>query len=101
MSKGCDNINLDEIIILEKIDLDEELFVMPSLVLGCACRVAFSFFLFFLCSAGDRSSVYRRRSTNVAFPILITAAAPGKGGGVLDRPIEKVSPGRQSEFDVK
>ncbi|XP_047073379.1 ATP-dependent Clp protease adapter protein CLPS1, chloroplastic [Lolium rigidum] len=48
---------------------------------------------------GDRSSIYRRRSTNVAFPIVITAA--GKGGGVLDRPAEKVSPGRQSEFDVK
>ncbi|KAK1607768.1 hypothetical protein QYE76_031441 [Lolium multiflorum] len=47
---------------------------------------------------GDRSSIYRRRSTNVAFPIVITAA--GKGG-VLDRPAEKVSPGRQSEFDVK
>uniref|UniRef100_A0ACD6AC42 Uncharacterized protein n=2 Tax=Avena sativa TaxID=4498 RepID=A0ACD6AC42_AVESA len=51
--------------------------------------------------SGDRSSTYRRRSTNVAFPIVITAAAPGKGGGVLDRPTEKVSPGRQSEFDVK
>ncbi|EMS49025.1 hypothetical protein CFC21_020797 [Triticum aestivum] len=39
--------------------------------------------------------------TNVATPIVITAAAPGKGGGVLDRPAEKVSPGRQSEFDKK
>ncbi|KAM0900274.1 hypothetical protein ACQ4PT_020742 [Festuca glaucescens] len=48
---------------------------------------------------GDRSSISRRRSTNVAFPIVITSA--GKGGGVLDRPAEKVSPGRQSEFDVK
>jgi ATP-dependent Clp protease adaptor protein ClpS len=55
--------------------------------------------LVFPYSAGDRSSIYRRRSTNVAFPIVITAA--GKGGGVLDRPAEKVSPGRQSEFDVK
>ncbi|VAH24590.1 unnamed protein product [Triticum turgidum subsp. durum] len=39
--------------------------------------------------------------TNDATPIVITAAAPGKGGGVLDRPAEKVSPGRQFEFDKK
>uniref|UniRef100_A0A0A8ZW42 ATP-dependent Clp protease adaptor protein ClpS containing protein n=1 Tax=Arundo donax TaxID=35708 RepID=A0A0A8ZW42_ARUDO len=45
--------------------------------------------------AGDRSSVYRGRYQSS--PISMS----GKGGGVLDRPIEKVSPGRQSESDVK
>ncbi|KQJ98386.1 ATP-dependent Clp protease adapter protein CLPS1, chloroplastic isoform X2 [Brachypodium distachyon] len=49
--------------------------------------------------AGGRSSIYRGRYPNIAIPIVVTAA--GKGGGVLDRPAEKISPGRQSEFDVK
>jgi ATP-dependent Clp protease adaptor protein ClpS len=31
----------------------------------------------------------------------LAAVASGKGGGFLDRPAEKVTPGHQSEFDVK
>uniref|UniRef100_A0A0A9ET26 ATP-dependent Clp protease adaptor protein ClpS containing protein n=1 Tax=Arundo donax TaxID=35708 RepID=A0A0A9ET26_ARUDO len=45
--------------------------------------------------AGDRSYVYRGRCQSSAISMS------GKGGGVLDRPVEKISPGRQSEFDVK
>lgn len=87
---------------LAKITWMKDLFVMPSwsAVTLAGLRVHLSI-LVFPSSAGYRSSIYRRRSTNVAIPIVITAAAPGKGGGVLDRPIEKISPGRQSEFDVK
>ncbi|KAF0900593.1 hypothetical protein E2562_033115 [Oryza meyeriana var. granulata] len=51
--------------------------------------------------AGERYSIYRGRCPNLAIPMALAAAAPGKGGGVLDRPIEKVTPGRQSEFDVR
>ncbi|CAO2191540.1 unnamed protein product, partial [Urochloa humidicola] len=49
---------------------------------------------------GDRSSIYKGRCQNLAIPMALLAAAPGKGG-VLDRPVEKTTPGRQSEFDVK
>ncbi|KAL6838295.1 hypothetical protein ACP4OV_031894 [Aristida adscensionis] len=51
--------------------------------------------------AGDKSSVYRGRCRSLAIPMVVVAAGAGKGGGVLDRPIEKIAPGRQSEFDVK
>ncbi|XP_021320786.1 ATP-dependent Clp protease adapter protein CLPS1, chloroplastic isoform X2 [Sorghum bicolor] len=50
--------------------------------------------------AGDRSFVYKGRCQSLAIPMALSAAAPGKGG-VLDRPVEKTTPGRQSEFDVK
>ncbi|ONM04607.1 hypothetical protein Zm00014a_040400 [Zea mays] len=50
---------------------------------------------------GDRSFIYKGRCQSLAIPMALSAAAPGKGGGVLDRPVEKTTPGRQSEFDVK
>ncbi|XP_066394506.1 ATP-dependent Clp protease adapter protein CLPS1, chloroplastic-like [Miscanthus floridulus] len=50
--------------------------------------------------AGDRSFIYKGRCQSLAIPMALSAAAPGKGG-VLDRPVEKTTPGRQSEFDVK
>ncbi|KAL6598445.1 hypothetical protein ACP70R_046144 [Stipagrostis hirtigluma subsp. patula] len=50
--------------------------------------------------AGDKSSVYRVRCQSLATPMALVAAAAGKGGGVLDRPVEKIAPGRKSEFDV-
>ena len=34
--------------------------------------------------------------------MAVSATGPGKGGGVLERPvIEKTTPGRESEFDVR
>ncbi|RZC24231.1 ATP-dependent Clp protease adapter protein CLPS1, chloroplastic isoform B [Glycine soja] len=34
--------------------------------------------------------------------MAVLATGPGKGGGVLEKPvIEKVTPGRESEFDLK
>lgn len=33
---------------------------------------------------------------------MISATGPGKGGGLLERPtIEKTTPGRESEFDLR
>jgi len=35
-------------------------------------------------------------------PVAVLATGPGKGGGLLEKPvIEKVTPGRESEFDLK
>ncbi|GAB4828898.1 ATP-dependent Clp protease adapter protein CLPS1, chloroplastic [Ancistrocladus abbreviatus] len=34
--------------------------------------------------------------------VAVSSAAPGKGGGLLERPvIEKTAPGRESEFDLR
>ena len=55
---------------------------------------------FSLNPAGDRSCIYKGRCQSLAIAMALSAAAPGKGG-VLDRPVEKTTPGRQSEFDVK
>ncbi|KAL3824769.1 hypothetical protein ACJIZ3_020798 [Penstemon smallii] len=50
---------------------------------------------------GDRYTAYNQwtsRSTLMAIPI----AGLGKGAGVLDKPvIEKTTPGRESEFDLR
>ncbi|XP_073295558.1 ATP-dependent Clp protease adapter protein CLPS1, chloroplastic-like [Primulina huaijiensis] len=50
---------------------------------------------------GDRYPLHKkctRRRTSMATPI----AGLGKGGGVLDKPIiEKTTPGRESEFDLR
>ncbi|KAF5179457.1 Atp-dependent clp protease adapter protein clps [Thalictrum thalictroides] len=51
---------------------------------------------------GDKHAVYRGPCTNRGILMTISAAGPGKGGGLLDRPtIEKTTPGRESEFDVR
>ena len=35
-------------------------------------------------------------------PRAVSAAGPGKGGGLLERPtIETTTPGRESEFDLR
>lgn len=54
-----------------------------------------------LMCAGDRYQLHKQlanRSTLTSMPI----AGVGKGGGVLDKPvIEKTTPGRESEFDLR
>ncbi|KAF9592021.1 hypothetical protein IFM89_011604 [Coptis chinensis] len=51
---------------------------------------------------GDKQSVYRGLCTNRGILMTVSAAGPGKGGGLLDRPtIEKTTPGRESEYDVR
>ncbi|KAL5726286.1 ATP-dependent Clp protease adapter protein CLPS1 [Ranunculus cassubicifolius] len=51
---------------------------------------------------GDKQVVYKGPCPNRGILMTISATGPGKGGSVLDRPtIEKTTPGRESEFDVK
>lgn len=51
---------------------------------------------------GDKQAVYRGPCINRGILMTISAAGPGKGGGLLERPtIEKTTPGRESEFDVR
>ncbi|XAR65402.1 hypothetical protein NMG60_11009524 [Bertholletia excelsa] len=51
---------------------------------------------------GDKNSLYRGRYLNRGILATLSATGAGKGGGLLDRPvIEKTTPGRESEFDVR
>ncbi|XP_057766906.1 ATP-dependent Clp protease adapter protein CLPS1, chloroplastic [Salvia miltiorrhiza] len=69
-------------------------------VISCG-RVALSPNQAFHPTSGDRYSLHKQwanRSTLTSMPI----AGLGKGGGVLDKPvIEKTTPGRESEFDLR
>ncbi|KAK6127677.1 hypothetical protein DH2020_038593 [Rehmannia glutinosa] len=69
-------------------------------VIGCG-RVALSPNQIFHSSSGDRYPLHKQwatRGTLMTMPI----AGLGKGGGVLDKPvIEKTTPGRESEFDLR
>ncbi|XP_038972033.1 ATP-dependent Clp protease adapter protein CLPS1, chloroplastic-like isoform X2 [Phoenix dactylifera] len=57
---------------------------------------------FSLASNGDRLSLYKGHCANHGIPTAILATGPGKGGGLLERPtIEKTTPGRESEFDLR
>ncbi|XP_059641823.1 ATP-dependent Clp protease adapter protein CLPS1, chloroplastic [Cornus florida] len=50
---------------------------------------------------GDKYSLHKQ-CTNRSIFMTLSATGPGKGGGVLDRPvIEKTTPGRESEFDLR
>ncbi|XP_034682772.1 ATP-dependent Clp protease adapter protein CLPS1, chloroplastic [Vitis riparia] len=49
----------------------------------------------------DKHSLLKGPCTNRSFLMAISASGPGKGG-LLERPvIEKVTPGRESEFDLR
>ncbi|CBI27053.3 unnamed protein product, partial [Vitis vinifera] len=51
--------------------------------------------------SGDKHSLLKGPCTNRSFLMAISASGPGKGG-LLERPvIEKVTPGRESEFDLR
>ncbi|XP_010906089.1 ATP-dependent Clp protease adapter protein CLPS1, chloroplastic isoform X2 [Elaeis guineensis] len=52
--------------------------------------------------SGDRFSLYKGHCANRGILVAVLAAGPGKGGGLLERPtIEKTTPGRESEFDLR
>ncbi|KAH6763505.1 Ribosomal protein L12/ ATP-dependent Clp protease adaptor protein ClpS family protein [Perilla frutescens var. hirtella] len=69
-------------------------------VIGCG-RVGLSPNQIFHPTSGDRYPLHKHwanRSTLMYMPI----AGLGKGGGVLEKPvIEKTTPGRESEFDLR
>lgn len=51
---------------------------------------------------GDKQSLCKGACPILGIPMAVSATGPGKGGGVLERPvIEKTTPGRESEFDVR
>ncbi|XP_061375083.1 ATP-dependent Clp protease adapter protein CLPS1, chloroplastic isoform X2 [Gastrolobium bilobum] len=51
---------------------------------------------------GDKYSFCKGPCSNLCVPMAVLATGPGKGGGLLEKPvIEKVAPGRESEFDLK
>ncbi|KAE8648785.1 hypothetical protein Csa_008926 [Cucumis sativus] len=51
---------------------------------------------------GDRSSVCKGLCFNFGASVVKSAATAGRGGGLLERPvIEKATPGRESEFDLR
>ncbi|KAJ4812744.1 ATP-dependent Clp protease adapter protein ClpS [Rhynchospora pubera] len=62
------------------------------------------FLQFVLCIQGDKFYLFKGQALSLTGGMVtaLSATAPGKGGGVLDRPVkEKTPPGRESEFDIK
>ncbi|BBG94444.1 Ribosomal protein L12 [Prunus dulcis] len=55
-----------------------------------------------MCNARDRHPLCKGPCTNLGIPMAVSATGPGKGGGLLERPvIEKTTPARDSEFDLR
>lgn len=55
-----------------------------------------------ICKIGEKHSLGRGACSNRGIFKAVSAVGAGKGGGVLDRPvIEKTTPGRESEFDLR
>ncbi|XP_052185695.1 ATP-dependent Clp protease adapter protein CLPS1, chloroplastic [Diospyros lotus] len=51
---------------------------------------------------GDKNSLFKGPCLNRGILATLSAIGAGKGGGLLDRPvIEKTTPGRESEFDLR
>ncbi|KAJ7943193.1 ATP-dependent Clp protease adapter protein ClpS [Quillaja saponaria] len=51
---------------------------------------------------GDKHSLSKGPSSNLGIPVAVSTTGQGKGGGLLERPvIEKSTPGRESEFDLR
>ncbi|XP_023897022.1 ATP-dependent Clp protease adapter protein CLPS1, chloroplastic isoform X3 [Quercus suber] len=51
---------------------------------------------------GDKNSLCKGQCTNHGIPMAVSATGQDKGGGLLERPIiEKTTPGRESEFDLR
>ncbi|RWR75034.1 ATP-dependent Clp protease adapter protein CLPS1, chloroplastic [Cinnamomum micranthum f. kanehirae] len=72
---------------------------MESAVCG---RLALSPSHVFNPKPGDKLPLYKGPCVNPGVLTVISATGPGKGGGLLERPtIEKTTPGRESEFDLR
>ncbi|KAF5745286.1 hypothetical protein HS088_TW07G00869 [Tripterygium wilfordii] len=51
---------------------------------------------------GDKNPLCKGSCVNHGTPMVVSATVASKGGGVLDRPvIERTTPGRESEFDLR
>ncbi|XP_010551290.1 PREDICTED: ATP-dependent Clp protease adapter protein CLPS1, chloroplastic [Tarenaya hassleriana] len=72
---------------------------MESAICG---RLALSPSTVFNSKPGEKHSLYKGPCGNHGFVMSLCASAVGKGGGLLDKPvIEKTTPGRESEFDLR
>ncbi|XP_038891524.1 ATP-dependent Clp protease adapter protein CLPS1, chloroplastic-like isoform X1 [Benincasa hispida] len=66
-----------------------------------SCQSRWKLHCFWL-SMGDRSSVCKGLCSNFGASVVKSAPTAGRGGGLLERPvIEKATPGRESEFDLR
>jgi len=55
-----------------------------------------------ICITGDKYSFCKGPCSNLCVPMAVLTKGSGKGGGILEKPvIEKATPGRESEFDLK
>ncbi|XP_027911048.1 ATP-dependent Clp protease adapter protein CLPS1, chloroplastic-like [Vigna unguiculata] len=51
---------------------------------------------------GEAPSFCKGPYSNICVPVAVLVTGAGKGAGLLEKPvIEKVTPGRESEFDLK
>ncbi|GAB2280097.1 ATP-dependent Clp protease adapter protein CLPS1, chloroplastic [Dionaea muscipula] len=51
---------------------------------------------------GDKQSFCKGPCNYRSMIVAISTVAPGRGGGLLDRPVvEKIGPGHESEFDLR
>lgn len=58
-------------------------------------------FIIATCVIGDKY-YFHKQCRNRSALMMISVAELGKGGGLLEKPtIEKTTPGRESEFDVR
>lgn len=54
-----------------------------------------------ICVIGDKY-YFHKQCRNRSTLMMLSVAELGKGGGLLEKPtIEKTTPGRESEFDVR
>lgn len=82
--------------------LHSVILIFPCLILCLIFLACFCSLFTWLCLAGDKFILYGGACTNYRNLAAVSATAPGKGGGLLEKPIiEKPSPGRESEFDVR
>jgi ATP-dependent Clp protease adaptor protein ClpS len=62
----------------------------------------FQVYLWSIFITGDRYSFCKGPCSNLCVPLAVLIKGSGKGGGILEKPvIEKATPGRESEFDLK
>ena len=55
-----------------------------------------------LCKTGEKQSLCKGSCANRGILMAISTTGPGKGAGILEKPvIERTIPGRESEFDLR
>ncbi|KAM7270159.1 hypothetical protein ACFE04_029373 [Oxalis oulophora] len=66
------------------------------------CNMVYSRIAWVISAFRDKGYLFKGPCRNRGILMTLSAVGAGKGGGVLDRPvIEKTTPGRESEFDLR